>query len=67
MLPWIKDKKEYIDVLHHKGLVWDIVLTDDHSLNAEEIKGFLRDAYPDAQDFVRGGVSQAVFGLERER
>ena len=34
-LPWIQDKKEYIDVLHHKDLVWNIVSTDDQSLNAE--------------------------------
>ena len=50
-LPWIQDKKEYIDVLHRRGLVWNIVSTDDQSLNAEEIEGFLRDTYPDAQDF----------------
>ena len=58
-LPWIQDKKECIDVLHCKGLVWNTVSTDDQSLNAEEIEGFLRDAYPDALDFKLLSVKRA--------
>ena len=50
-LPWFQNKKEYIDVLHRRGLVWNIVSTDNQPLNAEEIERFLRDAHPDALDF----------------
>ena len=50
-LPWFQDKKEYIDVLHRKGLVWNIVSTNNLPLNAESVEDFLKEAHPDAQGF----------------
>ena len=33
-----------------RGLVWNIVSTDNQPLNTEQIEGFLKDVHPDAQD-----------------
>ena len=50
-LPWFQDKKEYIDVLHRKGLVWNIVSTNNLPLNAKSVEDFLKETHPDAQGF----------------
>ena len=66
---WLQDRKEYIDVLHCKGLVWNNVSTDNQPLNAEQIEEFLRDAHPDAQNSEFLGVKRAhmkLFGMQKE-
>ena len=50
-LPWFQDKKAYIDMLHRKGLVWNIVSTNNQPLDASVIEDFLKEAHPDAQGF----------------
>ena len=50
-LPWFHDKKEYINVLHRKGLVWNIVSSDNQPLDPNAIQEFLQGAHPDAQGF----------------
>ena len=47
-LPWFHDKKEYINVHHRKGLVWNIVSTDNHPLDPDSIQEFLQETHPDA-------------------
>ena len=47
-LPWFHDKKEYINVPHRKGLVWNIVSTDNQPLDADSIQEFLQETHPDA-------------------
>ena len=46
--PWFHDKKEYINVLHRKGLVWNIVSTNNQPLDADSIQEFLQETHPDA-------------------
>ena len=50
-LPWISNRKEYAREASKRGVMWNIVSTNNLPLDAAGIKAFLQEAHPDACDF----------------